>query len=634
MLLPGSVISRFISAGRVAAFVGVLVASSVGFAQRADQILNRLPTQPDVDVDTPAAEDVDQCVVKQFKEKGYTGVALYAPDGVTILRVWAAPVPSNGQRASVEQIRFFKNGIEVYRDVLNKEARWLNTGGTRRGVLGADRTSIERWTAISPQETTQEAVAALKSGDFARYQRVALSEADVATLGLSGPVAAEIRNEISAVSPDAFAKLAQSLNIPEDANWGALNTGRPAMIPAGDSLTQDLEAYYNLTITIMRDGDASQTQFLYIGDLVKVGNVWKIVGLPAGEPFGQATGAVSASSVLLPSEGAANAIAGSADVGEMGSALTEAYQKLETATPDQYPALCDQMVDLLFKLAASNPREADNMLSQAIDVIFTGIQQGMYPDGVKKLASIAETINESGSEEVKARLRQRQITAAYYSVAQSQPQPKPTELSKAQETYTEELTAFAEEYAGTQAGAEAAMSLALDQEYILETDAAVGYYQQVAKTGGSTVIGRKALGALARLQSEGEAFKAPKLKYLDGSDVNFAPAGNKPTIVFFWGSWDTDSVEKVKQLANRVNVIGVNVDSAPDPANADAHFQQIVQGLPWKNICDPDGLDGEACVTFGVQTAPWTILIGSDGVVVRSNITSVDELPAILNELK
>ena len=192
---------------------------------------------------------------------------------------------------------------------------------------------------------------------LARYQRVALSEADVATLGLSGPVAAEIRNEISAVSPDAFAKLAQSLNIPEDANWGALNTGRPAMIPAGDSLTQDLEAYYNLTITIMRDGDASQTQFLYIGDLVKVGNVWKIVGLPAGEPFGQATGAVSASSVLLPSEGAANAIAGSADVGEMGSALTEAYQKLETATPDQYPALCDQMVDLLFKLAASNPRK-------------------------------------------------------------------------------------------------------------------------------------------------------------------------------------------------------------------------------------------------------------------------------------
>ncbi|MBR0224442.1 MAG: TlpA family protein disulfide reductase [Thermoguttaceae bacterium] len=633
MLLPGSILSRLAGAGRLAAFVGVLVACAGVYAQKPEQILNRAPGQADVDVDYPADADVDKCVTKQFKEQGYTGIALYAPDGTTLLRVWAAPAPKSGQKASVEQIRFYKNGIEVYRDVLGKEARWFNTGGSRRGVLGADKKTIESWSVISPQEATQEAVAALKTNDFARYQRVALSAKDFASLGLSGPVASEIQKQIQSVTPDAFSKLAQTLNIPEDAKWGALNSGCPATIPAGENLANDIEAYYNVTIIVMKRGETAQSQDLYVGDLVKVGDAWKLVGLPVGEPFGQATGAVSASSVLLPTEGAATAVSETGDVGEMGSALTDAYRKLESATPQNYPALCDQTVELLLNLAASNPQETDNMLSQAVDVVFTGIQSGMYPNGVEKLASLAEKINESGSNETKARVRQRQITAEFYTIAQSQPQPKPSELSKAQDKYTEDLTAFAEEFAGTAAGAEAAMSLALDQEYLLENDAAINYYQQVAKNAGTSNLGRKAQGAVARLQMEGKPFNAPKLTYVDGSPVNFSVPG-KPTIVFFWGSWDQESVDKVKQVAAQANVVGINVDSAPDQGTAKEYFQQIVRGVPWKNVCDPNGLDGEAAVAFGVQTAPWIILIGKDGVVVRSNIANLDELADVLKELK
>ena len=629
MSLPRTLVSLFAAAGRLATVVGVLVACSALYAQKPEQILNRLPTQADVDYDVPSAADAEKCVVKRFKEKDYTGVVLCAPDG-TPLRVWAVPPGSS----KVEQIRFYKNGVEVFRDVIGQEARWFNTGGTRRGIIGADKKTIESWTSISPQEATQEAVAALKTNDFARYQRVALSLDDLAALGLSGPIAAEMQNEIKGVTPDAFAKLAQTLKIPSDAAWGALNAGRPATIPASDSVADDLEAYYNVAIIVMKGGDASQSQELYVGDLVKVGDVWKIVGLPAGEPFGQATGAVSAASVLLPSEGGANVAASSVDAGEMGAALSDAYRKLETASPQDYPALCDQTVELLLNVAASNPQESDAMLAQAVDVVFTGLQSGMYPNGVEKLASLAEKIDETGGDEVKARVRQRQITAAFYAVAQSQPQPKPSELSKAQEKYTEDLTAFAEEYAGTAAGAEAAMSLALDQEYLLENDAAIGYYQQVVKNANASEIARKAQGALTRLQSEGGALNGPKLKYLDGSDVSFGAAGGKPTIVFFWGSWDQDSVAKVKQLASQVNVVGVNVDSAPDPDSAAAYFQQITRGIPWKNVCDPNGLEGTAPVAFGVQTAPWIILIGKDGKVVRSNIANVDELSDVLKELK
>ena len=103
MLLPGSVISRFISAGRAAAFVGVR-RELHGFGREPIKSLIVASTQP-----TPRRyarrSRRDQCVVKQFKEKGYTGVASAAPDGATILRLGCAR-PSNGQRASVDRSAF------------------------------------------------------------------------------------------------------------------------------------------------------------------------------------------------------------------------------------------------------------------------------------------------------------------------------------------------------------------------------------------------------------------------------------------------------------------------------------------------------------------------------------------------
>ena len=124
------------------------------------------------------------------------------------------------------------------------------------------------------------------------------------------------------------------------------------------------------------------------------------------------------------------------------------------------------------------------------------------------------------------------------------------------------------------------------------------------------------------------------MQYLGGGAVDLNALTGKPTIVFFWGSWDSSSVDVVKQLANQVNVVGINVDSAPDPDQAAAYFQQITRGLPWKNVCDPAGLSGAPAVSLGVMTAPWVILLDKDGTVVRSNISNLNELPDVLKEMK
>lgn len=635
MLSIKSLFKRFNTAQTLAAlFTALLVATPCVNAQKAEQILARQPTQK-VDVDYPSDDEAEKCVVKRFEESGYTGVALYKPDGVTLLRVWAAPPPKEGQRAQVEQCRYYKNGIEVFRDVNNKEARWFNTGGTRRGALAADRKTIESWTVLSAQEATQEAIAALKTNDFPRYQRVALSAQELQGLKLTGAAGTEIANQVKGVTAAAFAKLAASFKFPEDAVWGALNAGTPATVPSGAVSAEDLDVIYNAAVVVMTgQGEEAQSQEYFIGDIVRIGSTWKIVGLPVGEPFGAATGAVAASSVLIPTSGEANADgSATAEIGEMGTALSDAYRKLETASPQEYPELCEQTVQLLLNIASSNPQERDNMLAQAIDVVFGGVQSGVYPAGAKKLAELADTLGDA-SPEVKARLRQRQITADWLLVSQAQPQPKPAELNKAQEKYSEDLASLVEEFPNTTAGAEAAMTLALDQEYMLDNDAAAKYYQQAAQTAGSSPIGQRARGALARIKSEGGKPSLPAMQYFGGGAVDLNALKGKPTIVFVWGSWDAQSVDAVKRLANQVNVIGVNIDSAPDPAQATAYFQQITKGLPWKNVCDPAGLDGAPAIGLGVMTAPWVILIDKDGNVVRSNLSNLEELPDVLAEMK
>ncbi|MDO5308403.1 MAG: TlpA disulfide reductase family protein [Planctomycetia bacterium] len=602
------------------------------FAQTPDAMLKRAPSQADVDYDIPAEQDVANCQTKRFTDGDMTCVGLYAPDGTTLLRAWCAP-KDGAQR--VEQIRFYKNGMEVFRDVVGKEVRWVNVGGSRRGTLGADKKSVGEWLSISAEETSQEVLAALKTGDFARFQRVALNAVDLAKLGLSGALATEAQNQVKGVTADAFAKLAQTLAIPADATWGALNANQPATVPASGSNAQDLHVYYNAAVVVMKNGDNTQSQELYIGDLVKIGDVWKVLGLPTGEPFGKATGAVAASSVFVPVNGANAAGEASADMVELGAVLSEAYRKLEGASAAEYPAALEQTVQTFLSIAESNPQQRDEMIGQAVDLVFTGVQQGMYPNGVKKLQELADAYNDNASVELKARIRQRQITVNYYAVAQAQPQPKPAELTKAQERYTEDLASFVDEFANTQAGAEAAMTLGLDQEYMLDSDAAIQYYQKAAQSTANPTLSQKARGAIERLRAEGKtSIKIPATTYFGGGACDLNALLGKPTLVFFWGSWDQESVNAVKAIASQVNVVGVNVDTAPDPQSADAYYKQILQGVPWKNVCDPAGFEGTLPVALGVQTAPWVILIDKTGKVVRSNIANLEELPDIIKELK
>ena len=90
------------------------------------------------------------------KMPGETAWVVTGPAGETLRQF----VDSNADN-KVDQWRYFRGGIEVYRDVDKDfdgkadQYRWLGTAGTRWGLDIDEDGEIDRWKSISPEEATR-----------------------------------------------------------------------------------------------------------------------------------------------------------------------------------------------------------------------------------------------------------------------------------------------------------------------------------------------------------------------------------------------------------------------------------------------------------------------------------------------
>ncbi len=598
-----------------------------------DQILKIQPSQNDIVVDTPAENVMAQCKITDFREGNYVGVCLTKPDGVTPLRVWCAP---EGE-ANVEQVRFYRNGLEVFRDILTKEkqCRWYSDNGSRWAVLD-DNKNIAYWKAISPEEATSEMVAALVTGDLPRYKRIALSQEELTQLGITEPLRTNLTARITMVDTK-FMEVATNLKLPKSVQWGAFNGNRPALLPQGSKgLIQDLPIYYNASIVLVNKTGAEkenteETHQIFIGDLVKIGNAWKVVGLPTGDPFGSNSSEIKVTSTFFPLQGdaAASMPETSVDFNRLAEELNESYKRLETADSASYPAECEKAYSTLLTLAAKNPKEENELIMQASDLLFTAVQRGVYPQGVNKLGQLFDTYKDHSNKELISHLRLRQIEGEYFAATQTTPPPKRSDLEKAQKKHTEDLETFVEQFPKTEAGITTLMFLAQDDEYLQEDAKAIQRYSLVIKNAGNSPAAQKAQGAIQRLDSVDKAPILPAWKYLEGGTVNIAEFNGRPLIIFCWASWNVDEIEQMKNLVQKnknLAVIGINLDSNPETAIA---FLKEVR-LPWKNVCENGGFDGPCGIQLGLQNVPMMIYVNASGKVVRPNVSTISELEMLL----
>ncbi len=266
---------------------GLLVAlptlsASAAVTPTVEQALKLQPLQKDVDYDKPAAAEIAKCAIKAEKTGGKTGWTVRDGNG-QLLRNFADTNSDN----VVDQWSYYKDGVEVYRDIDSNfngkadQCRWLNTGGTRWGMLAADdgrNLKIESWKIISAEEVTAELVAAMRDNDVERFERLLLSSQELKSLGLGMRKAASIAKRVQA-APSAFRQvLKEQKVVGPETRWASLGATRPGLVPAGsDDSENDLWVYENASAMVATGDKHAQVT---VGALVRVREVWRLIDAP------------------------------------------------------------------------------------------------------------------------------------------------------------------------------------------------------------------------------------------------------------------------------------------------------------------------------------------------------------------
>ncbi len=596
------------------------------------------PRQSGIPAETPAADEIEKCRREVVREGKGSSWVVYGPAGQVLRRF----TDTDGD-GKVDQFRYYNLGIEIYRDIDSDgdekidQYRWLNTGGTAWGLDPNEDGRIDEWKIISPHEAARMAVEAIIGGDADLLATVLLTTKDIQALGLKGEFAE--RAAVAVQDPEKRMKAARkgSNVFSRNSKWLRFDTQTPGMIPAGRVSDRDLMVMENSMAMVDVDGKPG---LIHVGELVRVGDAWKLVGLPAPAEGDQ----IPSLTVLMQPEleNAAAAAPGAPSSPEMQQLLDE-LQKLDKASPsptDGARAIGrynQKRAQIIAQLAEAAPTMSarDEWTRQLADGVAAAVQAGDWADGMKLLKDLEASIRadpQRSQSEVLPYVIYRRLLAEY---AMRLKTDDVEQRQEAQEWWLKQLPEFARAYPSALDAADALIELAKNQEFVGKIDEAEKWYQQVARQHPQTPAGKLAQGALRRLGLEGKPLT------LAGKDFQGRPLGisnyrGKVVLVVFWTTWCRPCTEELPQL-NQLHakyqragfeVLGVNLDdpSAPIDAWLRRHKPR------WNHLHDPKGMQGELAQQFGIISLPTMFLVDRQGKVLARSV-SLEELKKSLPDI-
>jgi thiol-disulfide isomerase/thioredoxin len=595
--------------------------------------LSLKPVQADAVYETVPADQIEACTVSDLDGDSMTGWEVTSPDG-TILRRFA---DTNGDKR-IDRWVYFNFGVESYRDVdgdFNGKAdqyRWLGNGGSRWGMDRDEDGQVDDWKRISAEEVTSELVAALRDADVKRFENLLATASELRSIGLGDARVEQLAKRISDAAErfEAVAKR-QSLIGPK-ATWLQFAAPTPGLLPKGtDGSTADVLVYENVVAMYETDGQSNQ---LMVGTLVKVGDTWRLVGLPnlgqAEEPITQSIGVFFRPATAVESmSGGESGEAFQQLVGE----LEKLDQRMASADEKQLAELHAARADLVERLiAASTDKEnRNNWTRQLIDTLSVAVQSGQYPRGLARLKRAASQFG--GSDPELAAYADYQAIQAEYVTRQT----PDADFAKVQEWYLDSLASFVKDHPRTEQAAQAMLQLALSQEFEDKTDEALAFYKRVRDRYEGTEAGKKAAGAVRRLESVGRKIELEG-RTVGGKPFRLSALRGRPVVIHYWATWCEPCKQDMK-LLNRLQsrykragltLVGINVDARRTDAEAFLRENR----LPWIQLFEEGGLESSPLsMAFGVQTLPTMMLIDKDGTVVNQNIRAAEldnEIEAML----
>ena len=495
---------------------------------------------------------------------------------------------------------------------------------------------------ISAHEAAHEAVQALIDGDVRALEAVCITADDIRQLGINEELTAKLKESTANLEISMRKAVAGSKILTKKTRWMRFDATAPGIIPADEGkASHDLLVHEN-AMAIVEVNEKSE--LVQVGEIVRVGDTWKLTQVP--KPLEGSSIEVTAGGILMqPTLAVAGTTTPVADISPKMQKLLEELQKLDQNSPSpadgtkelaRYHAQRADLLEQLVELAKTD-EERSQWTRQMVDGIAASVQTGAYPDGMQRLEEIESKVKKKETTSgLFAYVSYRRMLAKSTVEMQS---AKAEERPTVQERWLKNLNEFVETFPAAEDTPDAVLQLAIADEFSGKATPARERYRALVGKYADSNAGKRAVGALRRMDLEGKPFDFSGKNLAGGDDVTSSRFKGKVLLVIFWSTWCRPCTEDLPQIrallekyrGDGFEILGINVDANLEPVAAYMKEHRVT----WPQIHEPGGLESSPAVQFGIITLPTMFLVGKDGTVI-SRATSVEDmkekLPSLFNK--